>query len=97
MKSFVQDTTYREDTGAWISPNRQQIIMTQGQRGSGKSSLNEFVAEELYNDGWTVLDLWASDNLENAFWCVNLNCKEKYDKKKLESPKEKEEIHCIGF
>lgn len=94
MKSFVQDTTYREDVGAWISPNRQQVIMTQGQRGSGKSNLNEFVAEELHNNGWTVLDLWASDNLENCFWCVNCNCKEKYGLMRQEHPEQKEEIHC---
>ncbi len=94
MRSYVQDTVYREDTGAWISPNRQQVIMTQGQRGSGKSSLNEFVAEELYKNGWTVLDLWASDNLENCFWCINLNCKKKFEEKKIQHPMQKEEIHC---
>lgn len=94
MKAYVKDTTYREDTGSFISPNKQQIILTQGQRGSGKSTLNELIGESLYKCGWTVLDLWASDNLENLFWCVNQNCKSKHEEWMITHPDEKEEIHC---
>jgi len=47
-----------------------------GRRGFGKSTYSEMVANKLFQTGWTVLDIWASDNLENAFHCINLNCKD---------------------
>src|SRR3989304_2735483 len=77
---------YRETTGAWINPNRPQVILTQGMRGAGKSLLDEMVAEQLYLQGWTILDLLAARNAENFFWAINKNCKELWKHKIAQDP-----------
>lgn len=85
---------FRETTGAWINPNRPQVILTQGMRGSGKSVLDEMAAEQLYLQGWTVLDLLAARNAENFFWTVNKNCKEIWKHKIAQDPSLKNTPHC---
>ncbi len=61
---------------SYIKPSSCTINYAIGRRGFGKSNYIEYVANKLYSDfGWTLLDIWASDNLENAFHCINLNCK----------------------
>jgi len=84
----------REKTGAWINPNRPQVILTQGMRGGGKSVLDEMAAEILHNQGWTILDLLAARNAENLFWAVNKNHKEEWAKKVAKDPTLKGMPHC---
>jgi hypothetical protein len=64
---------------SYIKPNSCTINYAMGRRGFGKSNYIEYVTNKLYQVGWTVLDIWASDNLENAFHCINLNCKDNPD------------------
>jgi len=61
--------TDREDQYI-IDTDFQQCIFTLGRRGTGKSYLDESLATTFYEEGFTILDLWASDNYENAFWCI---------------------------
>jgi len=86
---------FREKTGAWINPNKPQVILTQGMRGGGKSVLDEMAAEQLYLRGWTILDLLAARNAENLFWAVNKNCKQLWRKKIAQEPSLKGIPHCI--
>ncbi len=85
---------FREKTGAWINLNRPQVILTQGMRGAGKSVLDEMAAEQLYINGWTILDLLAARNAENLFWAINKNCKEKWKKRIEKDPSLKGYPHC---
>jgi hypothetical protein len=64
---------------SYINPSKCTINYCMGRRGFGKSNYIEYVANKLFQVGWTVLDIWASDNLENAFACINLNCKDNPD------------------
>ncbi len=84
----------KEKTGAWINPNRPQVILCQGARGAGKSVLDEMAAEQLYLQGWTILDLLAARNGENLFWCINKNHKEEWKKKVQKDPTLKGMPHC---
>jgi len=63
-----KDTTKKDNY--MINLNLQQCIYTLGRRGSGKSFCDEAFATVFYEHGITLLDLWASDNYENAFWCI---------------------------
>ena len=64
---------------SYINPNKCVINYTIGRRGFGTSTYGEYVCSKLFQVGWTVLDIWASDNLENCFTCINLNCKDNPD------------------
>ncbi len=56
---------------ASINLNVQNMIGVFGRKGSGKSYLTEATATIFYQQGnYTLLDLYASDNWENAFWCI---------------------------
>ena len=59
-----------------VNTNKQQAVYCIGQRGSGKSVFGEKICATLYSYGWTIIDLWSSDNLENAFWCISEKCKD---------------------
>ena len=59
-----------------VDAGKQQVLYQIGSKGSGKSNYGELVCSTLYSYGWTVIDLWASDNLENAFWCICKKCKD---------------------
>jgi len=59
-----------------VDASKQQVLFQIGAKGSGKSSFGELVCSTLYSYGWTVLDLWSSDNMENAFWIINKKCKD---------------------
>ena len=83
---------YEDD--AWIDPNGQNYYLTIGERGFGKGVFDEFVGNELYNNGVTIIDLHGADNLENFFWSVNLDCGKKHDAWKTEHPDEKEILEC---
>ena len=84
----------KEKTGAWINPNRPQVILCQGARGAGKSVLDEMAAEVLYLQGWTILDLLAARNAENLFWAINKNHKEEWKKKVELDPSLRGMPHC---
>jgi len=84
----------KEKTGAWINPNRPQVILCQGARGAGKSVLDEMAAEVLYLQGWTILDLLAARNAENLFWAINKNHKAEWKKKVELDPSLRGMPHC---
>lgn len=73
----------------------------QGNRGSGKSSLDELIAEEHFKMGHTILDLHSAGNYESLYWCIKHNCKEFWEKWRAEQEKitddinrEEERLHC---
>jgi len=84
----------KETTGAWLNPNRPQVILCQGARGAGKSMLDEMAAEQLYLQGWTILDLLAARNAENLFWAINKNHREEWKHKVIRDPSLKGMPHC---
>ena len=53
-----------------IDEDRQQICFCLALRGEGKSNLLEALAEKQFRHGYTILDLHAPPNFENAFWCI---------------------------
>jgi len=56
---------------ASIDLNRQNLIGVFGRKGAGKSYLTQATATIFYQEaGYTLLDLYASDNWENAFWVI---------------------------
>ena len=90
----------KKNPEAFIEPNKSRVYMIQGNRGSGKSALDEFIAEMNYKMGHTILDVHSASNYESLFWCMNLGCKKYYDKireENLKKPLHKqdfEEPHC---
>src|SRR3990167_2324794 len=80
---YRTDTILDDDDEAIIKPNKQIFIATMGRRGYGKSFLDETLFIGLIERGYTGLDLWSADNMENAFWCVRCDCiKNRADKLK---------------
>jgi len=77
----------KKNPEAFIEPNKSRVYMCQGNRGSGKSSLDEFIAEMNYKMGHTVLDIHSASNYESLFWCMNLGCRKYYDAKRIENLK----------
>ena len=80
VPSFNEATPSKLSSKPWLSSEEPQVLLFQGQRGSGKGVSVDQTAEWLYNQGLTILHIWGARSLENLFWCVNLNCKEKYEK-----------------
>ncbi len=84
----------------FIDPSLSMIYMIQGDRGEGKSSLDEKIAEENYSSGHTILDIHSASNYESLYWAVNHGCKEYWDnwRKKQEllplDKRKKELPHC---
>lgn len=67
------------DPHSYLVPTFKQFFnLTLGQRGQGKSVLQEKCLEVLYDARWTCIDLWSAGNLESLFYCVNLDCKKKH-------------------
>ena len=89
-----EPTLENYDDDAWIDPNSQNFYLCIGERGFGKGVFDEFVANELYDSGITIIDLHSADNLENFFWCVNLNHGKEHDAWKTEHPNEREPLEC---
>jgi len=87
-------TTFIQKKGAWIDPSRPVVYLTQGARGSGKSLLNEMIAEQLYLRHWTVLDLLGARTLENLYWAVNKNHRTDYLNELKLDPTKKGSKHC---
>src|SRR3990167_4383615 len=67
----------------WLRTDEPQVILFQGMRGAGKGVAVDRTAEELYNEGITVLHLWGARSFENLYWAINKNCKQHYDKMKI--------------
>jgi len=89
-----QTTTFIHKKGAWIDPKQPKVYLVQGMRGSGKSLLDEMVAEQLYLKHWTILDLLGARTLENFYWAVNKNHRTDYLKEIKIEPSKKGMIHC---
>ena len=84
----------------FIDPSLSMIYMIQGDRGTGKSTTDERIAEENYLSGHTVLDLHSASNYESLYWAVNHECKKYWDNWRIENEKlplakrKGEQPHC---
>lgn len=65
-----KDTISKQREDRAVDENRQQIVFCLAVRGEGKSNLLEALGEKQFRRGYTVLDLHAPPNFENAFWCI---------------------------
>ena len=89
-----------KDPNAFINPFKAYIYFIMGNRGSGKSSLDEMIAEENFKAGHTVVDLHSAGNYESLYWVICKDCKKFWDRwreinnKKPEKEQEKEPLHC---
>lgn len=83
IPSFNQAIPERLSKGDWLSSEEPQVLLFQGMRGSGKGVAVDNVTEKLYKEGLTILHIWGARSLENLFWAINLNCREKYAKMKF--------------
>ena len=63
--TYRQKTIHKTNNNVILDPNKAQVILIQGARGSGKSTCDEKFGELLYNEGHTVLDLLSAPILEN--------------------------------
>ena len=66
----------------WLSFEEPTVVLCQGMRGSGKGVVVDSIVEKLYNQGFNIWHLWGARSLENLYYVVNKNCKEKYAKLK---------------
>lgn len=89
--SFKQRTIHKTNNNVILNPNKAQVILIQGARGSGKSTTDEKFGELLYNEGHTVLDILSAPNLENCYWAVCKNCKKEWESMDKNARKE---LHC---
>ena len=89
-----------KNPNAFINPYKAFIYFIMGNRGSGKSSLDEVIAEENFKAGHTILDLHSAGNYESLYWAINKNCKRFWERwrieneKKPEKEREIERPHC---
>jgi len=89
-----------KNPNAFINPFKAFIYFIMGNRGSGKSSLDEVIAEENFKAGHTVLDLHSAGNYESLYWVITKKCKEYWDRwriqneKRPEKERELEPLHC---
>jgi len=89
-----------KNPNAFINPFKAFIYFIMGNRGSGKSSLDEVIAEENFRAGHTVLDLHSAGNYESLYWVINKNCKKYWERWNIENKKlpERERtiepLHC---
>lgn len=86
----------------WETNPSQEIISYSGLRthNSGKSSLDEVIAEENYKAGHTIVDLHSAGNYESLYWVICKECKKFWERwreindKKPEKEQKKEPLHC---
>lgn len=89
-----------KNPNAFIDPFKALIYFVMGNRGSGKSSLDEMIAEENFKAGHTVLDLHSAGNYESLYWVINKGCRSYWERwriensKKPDSVREEEQLHC---
>ena len=89
-----------KNPNAFINPFKAFIYFIMGNRGSGKSSLDEVIAEENFKAGHTILDLHSAGNYESLYWVINKKCKEFWERwraineKKPKNQQEREPLHC---
>ncbi len=89
-----------KNPNAFINPFKAFIYFIMGNRGSGKSSLDEVIAEENFKAGHTILDLHSAGNYESLYWVINKDCKKFWERwriendKKPEKEREIEKPHC---
>ena len=95
---YNNDRTFRvmyiydiKNNNVILNPNKAQVMLIQGARGSGKSTTDEKFGELLYNEGHTIIDLLSAPNLENCYWAVCKNCKQEWQDKDKNARKE---LHC---
>ena len=65
-----RDTISKQKEDRAVDESRQQIVFCLAVRGEGKSTLIEVLGEKQFRRGYTLLDLHAPPNFENAFWCI---------------------------
>lgn len=75
---FIDKHSKKLTEGDWMNYEEPQVILVQGQRGSGKSVVTEYLAEKYYEKGFNIWHLWGARSFENLYWAVNKNCKKNY-------------------
>jgi hypothetical protein len=84
-----------KNPNAFINPFKAFIYFIMGNRGSGKSSLDEVIAEENFKAGHTILDLHSAGNYESLYWVINKNCKKFWERWRIENDKKPEKERQI--
>lgn len=84
-----------KNPNAFINPFKAFIYFIMGNRGSGKSSLDEVIAEENFKAGHTILDLHSAGNYESLYWVINKNCKKFWERWRIENEKKPEKERQI--
>jgi len=67
----------------WLNFEEPTVVLCQGMRGSGKGVVVDTIVERLYSQGFNIWHLWGARSLENLYYVVNKNCKERYAKLKI--------------
>jgi len=76
--NFINKQPRRLADSPWLNFEEPEVILIQGQRGSGKSVTSEFIAEQLYKKGLLILHIWGARSFENIYWAINKNCQTPY-------------------
>lgn len=84
-----------KNPNAFINPFKAFIYFIMGNRGSGKSSLDEVIAEENFKAGHTILDLHSAGNYESLYWAINKNCKKFWERWRIENDRKPEKERQI--
>jgi len=84
-----------KNPNAFINPFKAFIYFIMGNRGSGKSSLDEVIAEENFKAGHTILDLHSAGNYESLYWVINKNCKKFWERWRIENDRKPEKERQI--
>ncbi len=67
----------------WLDLDDPQVILVQGMRGAGKGVTIDNIVQRMYDEGFNIWHLWGARSLENLYYIVNKNCKEKYHNLKV--------------
>ncbi len=87
----------------FIDPSKSRTYFVFGNRGSGKSSVDEVIAEIDYDNGHVIMDIHSASNYESLYWCMCLDCKKQWDSwreinnRKPVEQREEEPLHCNCF
>jgi len=104
MKQVIDYTKYlrkkQKNPNGFIDPSKSRTYMIFGNKGSGKSSTDELIAQKNYEEGHTIMDIHSASNYESLFWAICHDCKKQWDEwreknnKKPVQEREEEQTHC---
>lgn len=88
------NTIHHENKKNLLDSTKAQTILMQAMKGAGKSNTLEWAGQQLFDRGWTGLDIWAAPNGENWFYPINFNHRTEYLEMVAKDPAKKGVIHC---